>query len=996
MRLVLSLAALVGSLLPLVAAPRFAPNVVTDKPRTPAEQRKAFTLPPGFEIQLVAADPDIQKPMNIAFDDRGRLWITDTVEYPWPVKEGQKGRDTVKILDDFGPDGRARKITTFADGLNIPIGLLPLPGAESALVYSIPHISFTTPRTRDTLYRTYGFADTHGMTNAFTFGFDGWVYACHGFANNSTVKGKAGETLKMNSGNVYRLRADGTALEQFTWGQVNPFGICFDPLGNLYSADCHTQPIYQLLRGGYYPSFGKAHDGLGFAPAMITGFKGSTAIAGIACYAADGFPPAYRGSFFVGDVMTNELLRFELKFNGTTPSATTHEFLRCSDQWFRPVDVKLGPDGALYIADFYNCIIGHYEVPLTHPARDRERGRIWRIVYTGKDAKATAAPGNVALAKGETLLELLAHPNLVVRQMAANEVSRRNVADDIRKALTLREQPDRWAQALWIAHRTDRLTEDDLKAAANADAEVVRVHAMRVLSERPWKGNERTLAHTGLTDAKSANVRRAAADALSRHPDVASIKPLLALRKTVDAKDTHLLHVVRMALRDQLRSADAWKRVAAQRDEGDTDARLIADVTLGVPTPEAAAWLVNHVAAEKVALPQLEAFTHHIARHGTVETRKQLAKFVVTSEAANLSHQAALVRAVARGTQEAGRNLDEPLVVWANGVGEKLLASVHAGEVRLGADLIGNVRLSRLVPRLGELVKSAKDRDTRLAALRALANADANAAIDALAGVLRDAAYEIESREEAATLLARINQPRSREALFAGLTSAAGRLQTGIAARLAQSREGAEALLDAVERGKASPRLLQDRAITVQLASRGLPNLDQRLKSLTAGLPAVDAHVAKLLSARRDDYLKAKPDVNRGAALYEKQCAICHQIAGKGAKIGPQLDGIGLRGLERLLEDTLDPSRNVDQAFRTTTIRTKRGVLVQGLLLRQDGAVLVLADAQGKEVRVKESDIEERSVSNLSPMPANFAEAIKPEEFRDLMAYLLSQRPGVR
>ncbi|MFQ3649683.1 MAG: c-type cytochrome, partial [Gemmataceae bacterium] len=178
--------------------------------------------------------------------------------------------------------------------------------------------------------------------------------------------------------------------------------------------------------------------------------------------------------------------------------------------------------------------------------------------------------------------------------------------------------------------------------------------------------------------------------------------------------------------------------------------------------------------------------------------------------------------------------------------------------------------------------------------------------------------------------------------------------------------------------------------------ARHLPQFKQRLSKLTAGLPPVDTQVAQLIATRRDEFLKQRGDVKQGAIVFEKHCATCHQVAGKGAKIGPQLDGIGLRGLERLLEDTLDPSRNVDQAFRTTTIRTTRGVLVQGLLLRQDGAVLVLADAQGKEVRVKESDIEERSVSNLSPMPANFAEAIKPQEFRDLMAYLLSQRPETR
>src|SRR5205823_12492077 len=195
------------------------------------DEKKAFRLPPGFEAQLVAAEPDIHKPLNMAFDDHGRLWVTETVEYPFAA-EGRKPRDAVKILEDFGPDGRARKVTTFADGLNIPIGVLPLPAGagkgEETLVYSIPAIHRLSDTDgegkadrRAVLYAKYGFRDTHGMTSAFTWGLDGWVYACHGFSNTSTVKALDGSAVTMQSGNTYRLRPDGSHIEQFTWGQVN-------------------------------------------------------------------------------------------------------------------------------------------------------------------------------------------------------------------------------------------------------------------------------------------------------------------------------------------------------------------------------------------------------------------------------------------------------------------------------------------------------------------------------------------------------------------------------------------------------------------------------------------------------------------------------------------------------------------------------------------------------------------------------------------------------
>lgn len=981
-----------------VLGQKFAPNVVTAPPRSPDDERKAFRLPPGFEAQLVAADPDIQKPMNLAFDHQGRLWVTDTIEYPWPVKPGEKGRDTVKVLEDFGPDGKARKITTFADGLNIPIGLLPLPGSPpSAMVYTIPHVlRITDGGKREPLYGTYGFRDTHGMTSAFTHSFDGWVYACHGFANDSALKGKAGQPVRMNSGNTYRMRPDGSALEQHTWGQVNPFGLALDPLGNLFSADCHSQPIYQLLRGGFYPSFGKAHDGLGFAPAMITGFKGSTAIAGIECYAADNFPKDYQGSFYVGDVMTNQLIRFELTYDGTTPRAKVVPFLDSDDQWFRPVDVKLGPDGALYIADFYNSIIGHYEVPLTHPARDRKRGRIWRIVYTGKDHKGTPAPrADFGKATVEELLGDLSHPNLTVRLMATNQLAHRGT-DAVKaapaKALEEAAQRNAFSAAhlLWVRHRLGLLAPEHLRAAATHREEIVRVHACRVLSEiGEWKNDEAKLATAALEDA-SPNVRRAAADALGRHPAPAHLAPLLKLRKAVPATDTHLMHVVRMALRNQLKQADAWDHVKEE-------ARLIADVATGVPTPEAAAWLVKHIGAEKSSLGELEQFVHHAARHGGSETLGKLASLCAESESKNLPHQAALVRAATRGVQERGIVMGGNLKKWADGVADRLLDSTNAGERNLGADLIGQARLTAHQPRLATLATGKETPDhLRLAAMRSLVALDGVRNAGPLGAILMDATLPVPAREEAATLLARVNQPATREKLAAALPATEARLQTSIAARLALSREGGELLLRAVESGKASARLLQERSVTTQLEARGIPDLAARLKKLTAGLPPADAKLAALLKARSAGFRAAKPDVKQGAAVFEKHCAACHQIGGKGAKVGPQLDGIGLRGLERLLEDTLDPNRNVDQAFRTTHLRTKKGQLVQGLLLRQDGAVLVLADSQGKEQRVNEADVEERTVSNLSAMPANVTELVPEADFYHLMAYLLAQRPGGR
>ena len=243
-----------------------------------------------------------------------------------------------------------------------------------------------------------------------------------------------------------------------------------------------------------------------------------------------------------------------------------------------------------------------------------------------------------------------------------------------------------------------------------------------------------------------------------------------------------------------------------------------------------------------------------------------------------------------------------------------------------------------------------------------------------------------------AIALASTNRAEAHAVLLMTMETAPARLQTIIALGLADSPQGGEKLLDAVGKGKASPRLLQDRAVELKLRQAKVGNLDQRLTKLTKGFPAADQRIAALLARHRDGYLATKPDAASGAKVFEKHCAACHQLVNKGAKIGPQLDGIGMRGIERLLEDVLDPNRNVDQAFRSTRLVLKSGQVVSGLVLREEGEVIVIADAQGKEQQVPKASVDERTVSQLSPMPSNFAEQIGEPELYDLLAYLLAQR----
>jgi putative heme-binding domain-containing protein len=997
-------------LIPLVAAPepKADPNVAGTPHRTPEEERKLFRLPPGFEIQLVAAEPDIHKPLNLAFDDRGRLWVTDTIEYPFPPPEGKKSRDSVKILKDFAADGRARKITTFADDLVIPIGVLPLPAAkpQDALVFSIPSIYRLRDSkggehadSREVLYTPYGRRDTHGLTGSFTWGFDGWIYAVHGFSNDSTIKAKDGSSIHMNSGNTYRMRPDGGHIEFFTHGQVNPYGLSFDPLGNLYSADCHTQPIYQLLRGAWYPSFGKPHDGLGFGPEMYSGYTESTAVAGVAYYAADNYPPAWRDSAYVGDVVSRRVNQFAIEWHGSSPKGILKRFLESDDPWFRPVHVKLGPDGALYVADFYNRIIGHYEVPLTHPGRDRSSGRIWRIVYRGNQRGTPAPRTDWTTATVAELITDLAHPNLTVRMHATNQLVERG-SKESRQALcdllsSAKANAWQWIHGLWVLDRVGAEEENLLTKAAQHSDRGVRVHVQRILSERPkLTPAQHDLALAGLKDG-DPNVQRAAADALGRHPDAEkNLRGLLDLRHAVPKNDTQLLHVVRMALRDQLLSADSWRKLTGE-GLNERDARALADVSLGVPSKESAAYLLRHLRKYAERGDMLTLSVQHIARYGDDATTTALTAFVrdnqLEGQAKDLGQQVALFRAIQRGTQERGGKLSEPILTWAVELTQRLLSSKHSPDIESGIKLIGELHLTDQQKHLAEVARRrGAPLGQRKAAVEALASLDVQQNATVLGVILTEVESPLALREECIKLLAQANRPQTRAELLKFLPSAPARLQTSIAVGLASSPAGAEKLLEAVKAGKASARLLQDPAVKPRLESSRLPRLQERLSELTAGLPPAGKDMQELLQRRSSGFSRAKKDVKIGATVFVKNCANCHQVGGQGAKIGPQLDGVGVRGLDRLLEDILDPNRNVDQAFRQTTLTLKNGQVLSGLLLKEEGEVLVLADSQGKEIRTSKNAIEERSVSQVSPMPGNFAEQISETDFNNLLAYLLT------
>ncbi len=1110
---------------------------------------------------MFAAEPEIQKPMNMAFDASGRLWVSGSTEYPFPAPDDRKGRDSIRILEDRDQDGRADKVTVFADDLNIPIGIYPY--RNGCIAFSIPYIYYLEDTDgddradrREILYGPLGFdRDTHGLNNAFRRGFDGWVYACHGWANHSTFSGKDGHEISLEGGNTYRMRTDGSRVEQFTWGQVNPFGMTFDRHGNLFNADCHTRPIMLLLRGGHYDSFGKPHDGLGYVPDVMNHTHGSTAIAGTTCYSGTNFPEEYRGNMFVGNVVTSRVNRDSIVHHGASVKAIEEpDFITTDDPWFRPVDLQVAPDGTLFVADFYNRIIGHVEVPLDHPGRDRKRGRIWRVIYKGEDestAELNAVPDLRAASISE-LVEQFSHPNLGVRMRASDEIVDRVGQQSVNTLLTMLDSTDSptvRVHCLWALHRLDRLDRQRLIAGIHDEQAEVRVHALRIAAESAmWTEPLSNRVLQALKDEDHL-VRRVAADAIGQQPDHGSIDVLLELWSEASSQDVHLRHTIKMVLAKLLRVEGAL----ASWDDGHQDSSswpVLAEVALAVHSRESASFLMGYLSDLEEAPPNTAKYFSHISRHlpenADYSPLAELAQRMVADE---IDLQLELLLAVQRGIERRGQELPEAIRIWGANLTRKLLSSVEEGSyswtattnggrpgspwnlevrssvdgaapesflsslpngekftgilrsrsfaipshfsfflcghlgfpekpaiednfVRLRLESTGETVAQSLAPRhdvahkidwnLSEyagqrgfleiidgveldafawlavgrftpevisvpnvspalashrqqsaaflartlgiedvvdeladvLDTDVADIAARASAAEALLSFDADQELTTLVVLLRDPSVPFNLRNMIADAVLNRDFTKTRALLAEALKTAPARAQRLLAQELAATEHGFRLLLSLIEKGAGSPRLLLDQSIQQRLAAHSSENLTHRAEEITVGIPSIREEVSEAIMLHQAALPQASRSAIRGRDVFQKQCSGCHMFRGEGKVLGPQLDGVGLRGHERLLEDILDPNRNVDPQFFSTTLALDDGRVLTGLIRRQEGVLLTIADQQGKESDVSLNSIEEQQLTKNSLMPENFRSTLPAQDLYDLIEYLGSDRPA--
>jgi len=350
------------TLLPLLVATAQAQDQIIphrqdrlpNRPYSPDQAIEAMTVPPGFAVELVAAEPDIVNPIAMAFDDRGRIWVTESIEYP--RKQAGPGRDRVKVLEDADGDGRAEKVTVFADGLNIPTGIAV--GHGGVWVLNAPDLLFLKDANaddradrREIALTGFGRADVHELPSTLTWGPDGWLYGFNGVFNPSRIV--CGEKDYAFTCALWRIHPRTREFQVFAEGTSNPYGLAWDPEGSAIVEACHwaNDHLFHFVETGYYKRQAGPYPAYTTVLGSITDHSHQkTAYCGLAYFDSDAYPPAYRGRLYTGNIHGGCINADRLARDGSTYRARPEpDFLSANDAWFMPVAQKVGPDGCLYI-----------------------------------------------------------------------------------------------------------------------------------------------------------------------------------------------------------------------------------------------------------------------------------------------------------------------------------------------------------------------------------------------------------------------------------------------------------------------------------------------------------------------------------------------------------------------------------------------------------------------------------------------------------------------
>ncbi len=977
----------------------------------PEQSLAKMQIAEGFEVQLVASEPLVRQPVAIEFDDRGRLWVIQYLQYPnpnglsrvsvdrfsrtkydrvpEPPPHGPRGADRITILEDSDGDGRMDQGHDFIEGLNLATGIAF--GHGGVFVLNVPYLLFYPDRDRndvpdsapEVLLTGFGMEDAHSVANSLTFGPDGWLYGCQGSTVTANIRG-----IEFQQG-VWRYHPVTRQFELFCEGGGNSWGLDFDRTGRLlYSTNFGGHTLLHGVQGGYFvKSFGK-HGALHnpyaygyFDHAPHKDFRGGHVTVGGIVYQGDSFPEMFRNKYIAGDLLGHGVYWHSIDPLGSTvQTAHAGELLVSQDPWFAPTDVTMGPEGAVYVSDWNDARTAH---PDPDADWDRSNGRIYRIAKPGAQ---TVAPIDFAKQTLQELVALHRHPSQWYVRRARQELVRRfnssvpPVTDGNAKELqqlffrTARESSDELAalEALWSLNSVQGFDQSRAMHLLDSLHPAVRLWTVRLLGDAQLLSPE--LAHRldeFAEQESDLNVRQQLASSAARFPPHQAMPMINAnINRDIDIDDPYVPLLWWWAVE---RHSVVGREEVLKRFVRPTlwKSRLGRDVLL--------TRLIRRYTAERT-IEGLEAVVRLLNSAPDTQTRQMLWPQVLL------------------GWQEQPR--DASTETWLeqsrqHEFAKLLLDDWHSSTRDLVLTRLAIALQFRepITAAVAEAFDKTSKVDRRVALLGMLNFVNDPALVDSALEVLKSSQEVEPVRLAALQLMARFDEPRIADELIElHRTATSDSLKSQLRDVLLSRPTSARSWLSAVDRG-----IIQASSTSIEQVRRVALHGDSQLDALVTkhwGKLQGSTREEKLAEVRRlnNDLRAGQGDILEGREVFKKHCAVCHQLFGEGKKIGPDLTTANRQDREFLLISLVDPSSVIRKEFVSVVVQTTSGRVLAGLPIDRGDNSLTLADSKAEIQIVDSAEIEELHDSPISMMPDNLYLQLKPIELRNLFAYLQSSQ----
>lgn len=951
----------------------------------PEHERQTFNVAPGWQVNLFAADPAIEKPIEINWDNRGRLWCATSRTYP-QVAPGQTPDDRIIILEDTTGSGRADKSTVFADHLFLPNAVAPGDGGayvtNSTEILHIDEVGNTgVGSTRRVVLSGFGTEDTHHIVHTLRWGFDGRLYFNQSIYIHSHIETPWGEKTLLGSG-TWRFEPQTMRLDVLSHGMVNPWGTVFDSWGRCFGTDgAGSEGIGCIFPGVAFTS------AVGFERTMPGLTPGSPKYCGEEILDGRQIPADYQGDILTNDFRAHRIVRFKLSPEGAGFAATQMpDFITSKDPAFRPVDIKMGPDGAIYIADWYNPIIQHGEVDFRDPRRDHLHGRIWRVTAPGRPLVERP---HIAGASISELLELLNSPEEYARLRAKLELRERPAAQVVPLlADWVKSQSDEHSllEALWTYQTINTVEPNLLGRLLKAHDPRTRAAAVRVA----WRWMDQlpdaqSIFSAAVTDDAPA-VRLEGICALTAIPQPQSM--VIACKALDRPRDKFIDYALWLAA-NQLK--DQWLPAVQSRQAGEWDnADHLMFALEAVKAPQAVDRLVEQLKSGKIP-PESRASAIDMIASIRGNTG-QIFDLAIGPDVKDPETKLLLLSTLQRAAVILPRP-DGDLTRLSSLFADRD-ETVRAAALRLA----GTWKLEAVRPRLEQIAEASDSPPAiRLAAMDALAAMGGTKSIELLQK-LSDATSSPAVRREAIGALLQLSPKDAAARAAAMLVSGWADDDPGELLAPFLQRENGDDELAAALSGKtisADTARLSLRFLQTQ-AGAGSSLIDLLEKS--AGFSTGPTKLTPDQMRQMVPDVAAHGDPARGELVFRRRetgCYQCHAIDGVGGFLAPDLGSIGGSApVDYLVDSVLDPNKAVKDGYMGYTIVTKDGDVINGIKVRQDKQELVLRDNLHEEIRIPIANVRrEKEVGSL--MPTGLADTLTHGEFLDLIAFLSNLgKPG--